>query len=257
MSTLSWTPDIESPLADASSHWNIEGVCDDRHTFAVKDMLHFLSFWFTGVWIPRTVRTFSVIAKRSLDVAVSTLALILLSPLFLMVALAIKLTDYGPVLFWQERVGMGGKTFAFPKFRSMVTNAEALKNQLLEQNQHGDGITFKMKRDPRITAIGGIIRRFSIDELPQLWCVLRGDMSLVGPRPAVTREVALYNLRDRVRLNSLPGLTCIWQVSGRSDIPFEQQVKMDERYVLQQSFWFDIRLLLQTVPAVLTGKGAY
>jgi lipopolysaccharide/colanic/teichoic acid biosynthesis glycosyltransferase len=114
-----------------------------------------------------------------------------------------------------------------------------------------------MKDDPRITWIGKIIRKFSIDELPQLWCVLRGDMSLVGPRPPVPREVALYSLADRRRLEITPGLTCIWQVSGRGDIPFPQQVKLDVDYIESQSFWVDLKLLFLTVPAVLTGKGAY
>lgn len=213
--------------------------------------------WFCLISLPRIQSRATQIAKRSIDITVSTLALVLLSPLFLVVALAIKLTDFGPVFFWQERVGMHGIIFSFPKFRSMVTQAEALKLSLLQQNQHGASITFKMKHDPRITPIGRWIRRFSVDELPQLWCVLHGQMSLVGPRPAVPREVALYSLRDRVRLNTLPGLTCIWQVSGRSEIPFEQQVKLDEQYFLQQSLGMDLRLLVKTIPAVLNGKGAY
>lgn len=195
--------------------------------------------------------------KRSIDVCASGLGILLLSPLFLLVALAIKATDRGPVLFWQTRVGQWGREFPFPKFRSMVTNAEALKDQLLQQNEHGQSVTFKMKKDPRITWIGRLIRRTSIDELPQLWCILRGDMSLVGPRPPVPREVALYTLKDRRRLDVIPGLTCIWQVEGRGDVPFDQQVEMDLAYIESQSVWFDIRLLLKTVPAVITGKGAY
>jgi lipopolysaccharide/colanic/teichoic acid biosynthesis glycosyltransferase len=195
--------------------------------------------------------------KRLMDVCAALGGLIALSPLFLAVALAIKLTDGGPVLFWQSRVGLYGREFPFPKFRSMVVNAEAVKDQLLEQNQHADQKTFKMKRDPRITWIGRIIRKFSIDELPQLWCVLSGDMTLVGPRPPVPREVALYTLSDRRRLEIVPGLTCIWQVSGRSEIPFDQQVELDVQYIQSQSLWLDIKLLLMTVPAVLLGKGAY
>ncbi len=216
-----------------------------------------LSSWFRLVCWPRvTVRATSA-AKRWIDVAIAAVALLLLSPLFVVVALAIKLYDCGPVFFWQERVGLHGVVFRFPKFRSMVLQAEALKMQLMQQNQHGNSVTFKMKRDPRVTPIGRFIRRFSIDELPQLWCVVRGQMSLVGPRPAVPREVERYSLRDRVRLNTLPGLTCIWQVSGRSDIPFEQQVKLDEQYFLQQSLGLDLSLLCKTIPAVLNGKGAY
>ena len=196
--------------------------------------------------------------KRLFDILVSFGMLVVLSPLFLVVAAAIKLTDGGDIFFWQTRVGLWGREFRFPKFRSMVRNAEQLKDKLLEQNQHGtSGVTFKMKNDPRVTGIGRIIRRLSIDELPQVWCVLKGDMSIVGPRPPVPREVALYTLADRRRLDVTPGLTCIWQVSGRGDIPFPQQVQLDVDYIESRSFWLDIKLILATVPAVLLGKGAY
>ncbi|MEI6231956.1 MAG: sugar transferase [Planctomycetota bacterium] len=195
--------------------------------------------------------------KRAVDIVVSLAALIILLPVFMTVAAVIKLTDWGPVLFWQVRVGQWGKEFPFPKFRSMVCNAEKLKDQLLAQNDHGNSVTFKMKNDPRITIIGRIIRKLSIDELPQLWCVLSGDMSLVGPRPPVQREVEKYTLADRRRLDVKPGLTCIWQVSGRGDIAFNQQVELDVRYIESQSLWLDFVLLIKTVPAVLSGKGAY
>ncbi|MBI3797657.1 MAG: sugar transferase [Deltaproteobacteria bacterium] len=195
--------------------------------------------------------------KRSLDIGVAALLLICLLPLFGLVALLIKLTDGGPVFFWQIRVGRWGREFPFPKFRSMVVNAEQLKDALLTENVHGENVTFKMKRDPRITWIGRIIRKLSIDELPQLWNVLRGDMSLVGPRPPLPREVAHYTLADRRRLDVTPGLTCIWQVSGRGDIPFPQQVQLDVQYIESRSLWADIKILLQTIPAVLLGKGAY
>jgi lipopolysaccharide/colanic/teichoic acid biosynthesis glycosyltransferase len=195
--------------------------------------------------------------KRFIDIVASLILLMTLSPLFLVVAILIKLTDGGPVLFWQTRVGRWGREFPFPKFRSMVVNAEKLKDDLLQQNDHGQSVTFKMKRDPRITWIGRIIRKLSIDELPQLICVFNGHMSLVGPRPPLPREVALYTLADRRRLDVIPGLTCIWQVSGRGDIPFDQQVELDVEYIESQSFWFDIKLLLKTVPAVLFGRGAY
>ena len=195
--------------------------------------------------------------KRLFDILVSGTLLLCLWPLFLGVALCIKLTDGGPVLFWQTRIGLWGREFPFPKFRSMVVNAEALKDSILEQSDHEDSITFKMKKDPRVTWIGRIIRKLSIDELPQLWCVLKGDMSLVGPRPPVPREVAEYTLSDRRRLDVIPGLTCIWQVSGRGDIPFDEQVKLDVQYIESQSIWVDIKLLIGTIPAVLLGKGAY
>jgi lipopolysaccharide/colanic/teichoic acid biosynthesis glycosyltransferase len=198
------------------------------------------------------------VMKRTLDLATVLPALLVLSPLFAIVAIAIRLHDGGPVLFWQRRVGRDGREFAFPKFRSMCIDAEAARAKIEAANQHGvDGVTFKMKRDPRITPVGRLIRRTSIDELPQLWCVLKGEMSLVGPRPPIPKEVARYSLADRARLSVTPGLTCIWQVSGRSEIPFPEQVRMDVRYIREQSLAKDVKLLLATVPAVIRGKGAY
>jgi lipopolysaccharide/colanic/teichoic acid biosynthesis glycosyltransferase len=139
----------------------------------------------------------------------------------------------------------------------MVINAEEIKDRLLDQSDLGDSVTFKMKKDPRVTWVGRIICKFSIDELPQLWCVLKGDMSLVGPRPPVPREVAEYTLADRRRLDTTPGLTGTWQVSGRSDIPFEKQVELDVKYIESQSLTMDLLLLLKTISAVLLGKGSY
>ncbi|MFO0957999.1 MAG: sugar transferase [Isosphaeraceae bacterium] len=211
--------------------------------------------WKRASWIAAV--SGAKLLKRSLDVAVSVAAILALFPLFLTVALLIKRHDGGPVLFWQRRVGLWGREFDFPKFRSMRVDAEALKDSLLGRNDHGQGVTFKMKRDPRITPIGRIIRKLSIDELPQLWCVLRGEMSLVGPRPPLPREVASYTLADRRRLDVKPGLTCIWQARGRGDIPFAEQVRLDVQYVQSRSFWLDLKLILETIPAVLTGRGAY
>jgi lipopolysaccharide/colanic/teichoic acid biosynthesis glycosyltransferase len=196
--------------------------------------------------------------KRTLDIAVSATMLVSLLPLFAVVALLIKLTDGGPILFWQTRVGRWGREFPFPKFRSMIVNAAALVEAKGAQNIHGkEGVTFKDKKDPRITWIGRIIRKLSIDELPQLWCVFKGQMSLVGPRPPLPKEVAKYTLTDRRRLDAVPGLTCTWQVSGRSDIDFPHQVELDVQYIESQSLWLDLKLLLKTIPAVLTGRGAY
>lgn len=197
-------------------------------------------------------------AKRALDLGLVVPALVLLLPLFMLVALAIWLGDRGPVLYWQQRVGRDGRVFRFPKFRSMRTDADQARQQLAAGNQHGtQGVTFKMRHDPRITRVGRLIRRTSIDELPQLWTVLRGDMSLVEPRPPLCSEVARYTQADRERLAVTPGLTCIWQVSGRSDIPFPQQVEMDISYIRQRSLGTDIALLARTVPAVIKGRGAY
>jgi lipopolysaccharide/colanic/teichoic acid biosynthesis glycosyltransferase len=215
-----------------------------------------LAFWRKKyAWLVVVVGARAV--KRSLDLVVATTLLLALSPMFAVIAVLIKLTDGGPVLFWQRRVGQWGRELAFPKFRSMVVNAEQLRQQLLAQNDHGGGVTFKMKRDPRITWIGRILRKLSVDELPQLWNVLRGDMSLVGPRPPLPSEVAQYSLADRRRLDVKPGLTCIWQVSGRGDIPFPQQVELDVQYIESQSLRLDFLLLLKTIPAVLFGRGAY
>ena len=196
--------------------------------------------------------------KRMLDLAVVVPLALLLTPLFVLVALAIRLQDGGPVLFWQIRVGRDGRPFDFPKFRSMQVNAEAVRTRVLAANQHGaEGVTFKMKRDPRITPVGRLVRRTSIDELPQLWCVLRGDMSLVGPRPPLVGEVERYSIADRARLSVTPGLTCIWQVNGRAEVSFPQQVQMDLQYIRRQSLSTDLGLLAKTLPAVIRGKGAY
>jgi lipopolysaccharide/colanic/teichoic acid biosynthesis glycosyltransferase len=199
----------------------------------------------------------SNLLKRAIDIVGAAALTLVLAPLFLFVAAAIKLTDRGPVFFWQTRVGQWGREFPFPKFRSMVIQAEQMKDKLLQNNDHKSGVTFKMRNDPRVTMVGRIIRKLSIDELPQLWCVLKGDMSLVGPRPPLPREVALYTLLDRRRLDVRPGLTCIWQVSGRGDIPFHRQVELDVQYIESQSIWVDFMLLLKTAPAILIGKGAY
>jgi len=195
--------------------------------------------------------------KRLLDIVLAGTMLVCLAPLFTLITFAIKLTDRGPVLFWQERVGKWGRTFWMPKFRSMVVDAEILKERLAEQSDHGDSIRFKMRRDPRITTVGRILRRLSLDELPQLWNVLRGDLTLVGPRPPVPSEVACYTLAERRRLDVTPGLTCIWQVSGRADIAFPQQVQMDLDYIRRRTFSLDLKLIALTVPAVFSGRGAY
>jgi lipopolysaccharide/colanic/teichoic acid biosynthesis glycosyltransferase len=196
------------------------------------------------------------VIKRAIDLAAALALLILLLPLFLIVALLIKLTDRGPVLYWQTRVGRWGREFPFPKFRSMLVNPSPAILEAMKSH-HANSITFKMKRDPRVTWIGRIIRKLSIDELPQLWCIIKGDMSLVGPRPPLPGEVARYTLADRRRLDATPGLTCTWQVNGRGDIPFPQQVELDVQYIESQGLWLDIKLLLKTIPAVLLGKGAY
>ena len=195
--------------------------------------------------------------KRGLDVAGSLAAIILLLPLFTIVAIWIKLDSPGPLIYRQVRIGQYGRPFYFYKFRSMYTDSEARRTALERENESADGVIFKMKNDPRITPCGRFIRKYSIDEAPQFFNVLLGDMSLVGPRPPLPAEVAQYSLNDRKRLDILPGITCIWQVSGRSDIPFREQVVMDQEYIRRQSLWKDVLILFRTIPAVLAGKGAY
>ncbi len=195
--------------------------------------------------------------KRLLDIALSAVALVMLMPLFLVVGVAIVLEDGFPVFFAQSRVGLNGRVFRFYKFRSMFRNAEQLKDKLIKQNESSDGVIFKMKNDPRITKVGRFIRRYSIDEMPQFLNVLLGDLSIVGPRPPVPREVAQYTLEDRKRLHVKPGLTCLWQIQGRSEIPFKEQVRLDLQYIHSQSVLKDFVIMVKTVPAVLLGRGAF
>lgn len=215
----------------------------------------------TRTRLKKRVRIFSMdsgrIFKRGMDVCGSLAAIILLLPLFLVVAVWLKLDSPGPLFYRQVRIGLHGRPFYFYKFRSMYIDSEARRAALEKTNESKDGVIFKMKNDPRITRCGRFIRKYSIDEAPQFFNVLLGDMSLVGPRPPLPAEVAQYMLDDRKRLDILPGITCIWQISGRSDIPFREQVVLDKEYIRGQGFWKDVLILFKTVPAVLTGKGAY
>lgn len=218
----------------------------------IRGTAYFYFKKYSWIWVTES----AYFVKRLLDVLVSALMLVLLTPLFLITALAIKIDNPGPLFFKQTRVGKWGRLFTMYKFRSMIVGADKMKEELLDQNESG-GIIFKMKHDPRITRTGRVIRKISLDELPQLWNVLKGDMSLVGPRPPVPKEVADYEYTDRRRLDAIPGITCIWQVSGRSEIDFKGQVGLDVQYIENQSFRGDLKLLLKTIPAVLFGKGAY
>lgn len=195
--------------------------------------------------------------KRAFDVVGSALLLVLTSPLLLLGALAVKLEDGGPVFFTQRRVGRKGETFSCYKLRSMVVDAERIKAEMLAEHNESDGVLFKMRRDPRVTRCGRYLRRYSVDELPQLFNVLRGDMSLVGPRPALEKEVAAYQTHVRRRLDVRPGLTGLWQVSGRSDLSWQDTVRLDLYYVDNWSFLQDINILLKTVRAVFSSSGAY
>ncbi len=193
--------------------------------------------------------------KRMMDVAGSTVLLLLLSPLFAMVALAVRVTSRGPIIFRQQRAGMGGAPFTFYKFRTMFDGADAQKEALRAQNEVS-GPVFKMKRDPRITPIGRILRRTSLDELPQLFNVLKGDMSLVGPRPPTLDEVPKYASWHRQRLDLIGGITGLWQVSGRTEVPFEEWMRMDIRYSRGRSMKLDFAILFKTMWAVVSGRGA-
>jgi lipopolysaccharide/colanic/teichoic acid biosynthesis glycosyltransferase len=195
------------------------------------------------------------IGKRLIDVAVSACVLVGVSPLLLLSAIAIKLDSPGPILFRQKRAGLGGRPFTIYKLRSMVSGAEARKRELLAMNE-AKGPVFKMRNDPRVTRVGRILRKTSLDEFPQFWNVLRGDMTLVGPRPPTLDELPGYDRWQRRRLEVTGGLTCIWQVSGRSLVEFGDWVRMDLRYIERRSPLLDLKLLLLTVPAILTGRGA-
>jgi exopolysaccharide biosynthesis polyprenyl glycosylphosphotransferase len=196
-----------------------------------------------------------LMSKRALDVAVASLVLMLAMPVVGMIALLIKATSGGNVLFRQTRCGLNGRFFTLYKFRTMVEGAEERRRDLLHLNEM-NGPVFKLKSDPRVTWFGRFLRRFSLDELPQLWNVLRGDMSLVGPRPPIPEEVAQYQRWQRRRLAMKPGLTCLWQVSGRNDLDFDRWMQLDLEYIDSWTPLLDLKILLKTIPAVLSGKGA-
>ena len=195
------------------------------------------------------------ISKRAIDIIGAGSGLLLLSPVIVIVACAIKFTSKGPIFFSQKRVGKNGELFDMYNFRSMVVNAEELKEKLAHQNEMS-GPMFKMKDDPRVTKVGKFIRKTSLDELPQLWNVLKGDMSLVGPRPSLPKEVAQFEKWMYKRLSVKPGLTCFWQVSGRNNIDFEDWMKLDIKYVDERNIWIDIKLIFKTVLVLFGDKNA-
>lgn len=219
--------------------------------------------WKRLAW--RGVHAFAHFVKRAMDILVSVCAIILLSPFWIALAIAIK-SDGGPIFFKQNRYGLNGAVFKMWKFRSMCVDAEAKLQELLKYNDKKEGITFTMENDPRVTKIGRFIRKASIDELPQFVNVIRGEMSIVGPRPPIEREVELYDQEDRNRFKVKPGITCLWQVGERSGgfweignrhtIDFKEQVSLDIRYIESQSFWRDLWILVKTVPAIIFGREA-
>jgi len=209
---------------------------------------------YTGI-----VEGWPVLIKRALDFSLSFLFLILMSPVLFLTAIVIKLTSPGPVLFVQKRVGLNKRTFNIYKFRTMVVNAEE-KLREIEHLNEVSGPVFKIKNDPRLTLVGKFLRKTSIDELPQLFNVFKGDMSLVGPRPLQLRDYELFteggNDWQRCRFSVRPGITCLWQVNGRSSLPFEQWMDLDLQYINKWSLWLDLQILVKTIPAVLRGLGA-
>jgi lipopolysaccharide/colanic/teichoic acid biosynthesis glycosyltransferase len=205
--------------------------------------------------IPRRPVTYRV-WKRGFDLGVSLVLVTLALPLIAVLALLVKLTTRGPVFYSSVRVGRCGKHFNFLKFRTMYQDADKRLADLMAKNEK-DGPIFKMKDDPRITPIGKFMRKYSLDELPQLFHVVKGDMSMVGPRPPLPREVAQYDEFARERLTIKPGMTCYWQIMGRSNLSFEEWMALDHRYMEEMSFWTDVKILLQTPRAVLRGDGAY
>lgn len=202
-------------------------------------------------------KVYYLILKRLLDIIGASVGLLFCLPVFLVIAALIKLEDpKGTVFFYQQRVGKNEKLFKMYKFRSMVSNAEELLESLLEKNEI-EGHMFKMKEDPRITKIGKFVRKTSVDELPQLWNVLIGDMSLVGPRPPLIREVEQYSTYHKQRLQVTPGCTGLWQVSGRNNLGFEEMVELDLMYITNRSVFFDIKIVLKTIKVLLGSKDAY
>ena len=197
-----------------------------------------------------------VTAKRFFDILLAGVALVILSPLFLITAIAIKIEDNGPVFFTQPRAGKNLKTFKMYKFRSMYVDADAKLQEMMKNNEQ-TGHAFKIKNDPRITKVGKIIRRLSIDELPQLINIVKGDMSIVGPRPILVFQMEECDEYDRQRLIVQPGLTCYWQISGRANIKWDQWVELDLKYIEDMSLWTDLKMIVKTVPAVFSGDGAY
>lgn len=225
---------------------------DKEHFKRVQNIrrmrLHLLS------WVIRNKIKDSL--KRVLDLAVVIPGLLVAGPICLLIAVAIKLDSPGPVIFTQERVGKWGQPFRLYKFRSMEVNAEARQKELLEQND-ADEVMFKMKDDPRVTRVGRLLRKTSLDEVPQIFNVLKGDMSLVGPRPPVPGEVELYQFDYFRRLEVLPGITGLPQISGRSDLPFKQWIELDIKYIEERSLLKDIEIMARTIPTMLFGRGAY
>ncbi|HEY0097176.1 MAG TPA: exopolysaccharide biosynthesis polyprenyl glycosylphosphotransferase, partial [Archangium sp.] len=229
----------------------------DRIGWVRPSPVSYRSLSFMELTVP-SLRAQQLWVKRAVDLTAAGLGLLAISPVLMLIALAIKLDSRGPVFFAQERVGRGGRTFRMLKFRTMRVGADAEKAKLAHLNTSGDARLFKIPNDPRVTRVGALLRKWSLDELPQLFNVLRGDMSLVGPRPFFESDLATYREHHFGRLGALPGITGLWQVSGRSSITdFEEVVRLDCEYIHRWSLWLDLEILLKTLPAVMRRTGAY
>jgi lipopolysaccharide/colanic/teichoic acid biosynthesis glycosyltransferase len=196
------------------------------------------------------------VIKRGFDLAGAAVMLMILLPFFILIALAVKLSSRGPIFYSSVRIGRCGRPFRFVKFRSMYMDADKRLADLMDKNER-EGPIFKMKHDPRVTPVGRFLRRYSLDELPQFIHVVRGEMSLVGPRPPLPREVQQYDEFARERLTVKPGITCYWQIMGRSNLSFDEWMELDHKYIREMSFWTDLRIIVLTPFAVLRGDGAY
>lgn len=246
---------LQGLLEEARSHGiNLRYIPTLSQTLRNAHRVEYVGDLPTIVLFEKKHRTLPLLVKRCIDVLVACCALVLLSPVLAAVALAIKLQSPGPVFYVSERVGRRGKLFHCYKFRTMVPNADKLRNKLMHLNERS-GVLFKMKNDPRVTSLGRVLRKYSLDELPQLWNVLRGDMSLVGPRPCIQAELAQYETSHFRRLDVVPGLTGLWQVEARHDPSFESYIQLDSQYVREWSIWLDLKILLRTVGVVLIGTG--
>ena len=204
----------------------------------------------------QTSTAFYDATKRALDLTLALAGIVFTLPFLVLITILIRIDSPGPIFFRQERLGRNAQPFSMLKFRTMRVTSDELPAQLRRRNE-STGPLFKIRRDPRITRVGRLLRRTSLDELPQLLNVLAGQMSLVGPRPPLPRELVGYDGVQRLRLRVLPGLTGLWQISGRSDLPFEEMVRLDLRYIEERSLWLDFVILARTLPCVLTGRGAY
>ncbi|MBM4118097.1 sugar transferase [bacterium] len=236
--TLLDSPERETTLGPDSAPGPARVAGGDLLSYPVRDAWHYR------------------LSKRALDLLMSGLGILLFLPLMVPLAVLIKLESNGPIFFRQIRVGRNRRHFICYKFRSMVAEAEALKEEFRYLNE-AEGPMFKIRNDPRITALGRFLRRSSLDELPQLFNVFKGDMSIVGPRPQIPSEVELYEPWHYRRLEVQPGITCLWQVSGRSSIGFEEWMRLDMEYVMMRGFLFDVMILLRTLPAIIARRGAY